>query len=212
MSTMATGALRTHHLRLPIDEATVRSLGVGDTVLMDGEATMTIGMPTHLRIHEYLDAGKPLPIDLAGGTFFHLSVFNRDGVDGPEALYLNPTTSTRFNHLMPRIIRELRPRLIGGKGGLDAGCVEAMREVGCAYLSFLGGGCTLLAESIRGVASIHWPDLISQFRLVTLRVERLEGIVAIDANGGSVYESIRRDAEARLPGILKQLDAARAAR
>jgi fumarate hydratase subunit beta len=198
-----------HRLHAPFDEHAIRALAVGDTVLLDGVVTMTIGMPTHLRIIEHLDAGKRLPIDLADGTFFHLSCYNRDGADGPEALYMNPTTSTRFNHLMPRIIRELRPRMIGGKGGLDAACVEAMREVGCVYLSFLGGGCTLLADAIRGVVSVHWPDLISQFRLVTLRVEALEGIVAIDANGGSVYETLKTQAEERLPGILRRLDAAR---
>ena len=52
---------------------------------------------------------------------------------------MNPTTSTRFNPFMPRFIRHFGLRAVGGKGGLDAASAAAMREVGCVYLSFLGG-------------------------------------------------------------------------
>ena len=107
---------------------------------------------------------------------------------------------------MPTLIRSLGLRLVGGKGGLDAASVRAMQDSGCAYLSFLGGGCTPLSQAIRGVVSSHWNEYISQFRLVTLRVEALgPATVAIDAHGRSVYEDLRQRAQSRLPGILARL-------
>ncbi|MES2508759.1 MAG: fumarate hydratase C-terminal domain-containing protein [Pseudomonadota bacterium] len=197
---------RTHHLRLPLDEAAVRELAVGDMVVLSGDITISIGLPTHKRMLAELKAGNPLPVDLNGGAFFHLSCYLRDTPQGTEALYMNPTTSTRYNAHMPELIRTLGLRLVGGKGGLDMASVAAMRETGCAFLSFLGGGAPLLAEAIEGVVSTHWNEYISQFRLTTLHVENLgPATVAIDAHGNSIYDSLKTQAQDRMPGILAEL-------
>jgi fumarate hydratase subunit beta len=201
----------THTLNLPLARADVDRLHVGDMVLLNGHVTMTIGLPTHQRMVEHLDAGTPLPVDLKDGAFLHLSCFNRElGGGAHEALYLNPTTSTRYNAYMPRLIEGCGLRLVGGKGGLDAASVQAMQRQGCVYLSFLGGGCTLLSQAIRRVVAVQWPDYISQFRLVTLEVQSLgPATVAIDAHGNSVYEQLRAQAAHRLPAIAEQMNAAR---
>ena len=197
---------KTHRLRLPLSEETVRSLACGDIVYLDGEIVMAAGLPTHQRIIEYIDAGKPLPVELRGAAMLHIAGYSRE-VDGKcEVLYINPTTSTRFNEYMPKIITSLGLRLTGGKGGLDASCAQAMKETGCAYLSFPGGGSTLLTRAIKEVVSVDWTDLIFHYRLVKIRVEELgPATVGIDAHGNSLYETLTRDAEARIPDILKSL-------
>lgn len=188
------------HLKLPLSRADVEDLVLGEMVLVSGHVTMSIGLPTHRRMVEHLDSGEPLPVDLRDGAFFHLSCFNRERPDGTqEALYLNPTTSTRYNEFMPRLIEGYGLRLVGGKGGLDEASVQAMQRQGCAYLSFLGGGCTLLSQGIRRVVSVHWTDYISQFRLLTLEVSELSpATVAIDAHGNSLYQQLREQAQERL--------------
>lgn len=194
------------HLKLPLSRADVEGLELGEMVLVSGNVTMSIGLPTHKRMVEHLDTGTPLPVDLRDGAFFHLSCFNRERPDGTqEALYLNPTTSTRYDAFMPRLIEGYGLRLVGGKGGLDAASVQAMQRQGCAYLSFLGGGCTLLSQGIRRVVSVHWTDYISQFRLLTLEVSELSpATVAIDAHGNSLYQQLRVQAEKRLQGLRAQ--------
>jgi fumarate hydratase subunit beta len=198
-------------LTLPLTEETVRSLSAGEFVELDGEIVMTAGLPTHQRILEHIETGSSLPIPLDGGTLFHLGSYNRE-VDGRlEVLYMNPTTSTRFNAYMPTLIRHFRLRAVGGKGGLDAASAEAMREVGCVYLSFLGGGAALFSDAIREVVAVAWNDLVAHYRLVKLRVAALGPlVVAIDAKGTSLYDSLARAAKARLPDILQGLDEARA--
>jgi len=85
-----------------------------------------------------------------------------------------------------------------------------MKEVGCVYLSFLGGGCTLLSAAIRDVVTVAWEDLIPHYRLVKLRVEELgPATVGIDAHGDSLYDDILGDARAKLPQILAELDRTR---
>jgi fumarate hydratase subunit beta len=188
------------HLTLPLSRADVDNLELGEMVLVSGQATMSIGLPTHKRMLQHLAEGTPLPVDLKDGAFFHLSCFNRERDDGSsEALYLNPTTSTRYNEFMPGLIEGCGLRLVGGKGGLDAASVQAMQRQGCAYLSFLGGGCALLSQAIRRVVSVHWTDYISQFRLLTLELSELgPATVAIDAHGGSLYHQLHAQADARL--------------
>lgn len=197
---------RLHELSLPLSKDRVRELRVGDMVTLSGAVTVSIGIPTHQRMAQAARKGEPLPVDLEGGAFFHLSTYvqERDGVATP--LYLNPSTSTRYNAWMPDIVRGLGLRLVGGKGGLDEASVTALRECGCAYLSFLGGGLPLLSRALRGVRSSHWNEYISQFRLLTLDVSAMGPCtVAIDAHGASLYDRLRERAQGRMPDILDRL-------
>ena len=202
------GAIR---LQLPISEADVRKLKASDFVLLDGEIVLTAGLPTFERIQDYVAANQPLPIDITGGTLFHLGSYSQE-VDGKfEVLYMNPTTSTRFNPFMPDFIRHFGLRMVGGKGGLDQASADAMKEVGCVYLSFLGGGAALHSAAIKAVVQVAWDDLVAHYRLVKLRVEALGPlVVGIDSHGNSSFEQLSRQAEDRMPEILRGLDEARA--
>ncbi len=200
----------THRLNLPLTESQVRTLKAGDQVYLSGELVMTAGLPTHQRILECLQSGRALPLNMTGEVLLQFGGYNRE-VDGrTEVVYMNPTTSTRFNPLMPTLIRGLKLRAVGGKGGLDAESARAMRETGCVYLSFPGGGCTLYSNAIREVVAVEWRDLILHYRLTRLRVEDLgPGTVGIDAHGNSLYDQLQESAEQKLPAILAQLKAAR---
>ena len=193
-------------IKMPMSEADARSLKAGETVLLDGEIVVSAGLPAYQRIADYVVQGRSLPLNLNEGSLFHLGSFIRDTSDGPEVLYMNPTTSTRFNALMPGIIRAFRLHAVGGKGGLDAAGAQAMRESGCVYLSFLGGGCPLLSQALRGVIEVQWSDLLTHYRLVRLKVEGLgPATVGIDAQGGNLYEVIALQAAERMNGIRAEL-------
>ena len=200
-----------HELALPLDEHRVRALRVGELVCLSGKVTVSIGIPTHQRMAEAAVQGKRLPVDIRGGAFLHLSTYVRESDGLCEPVYLNPSTSTRYNAWMPAIVRGLGPRIVGGKGGLNDESVATLQECGCVYLSFLGGGSPLLSRALRGVHSMHWTEYISQFRLLTLDVQSLgPATVAIDAQGQSIYQSVATRAQARMPDILAQMAKARA--
>lgn len=201
---------RTFHLRLPVDAEAIRELRIGDLVIVDGEIIATGGLPTHNRIIEAIDGKRQLPFPMDGAGFFHLPSYSRDTGEGMEIIYINPTTSTRFSPIMPRIIRHFGLRIVCGKGGLDDECARAMQEVGCVYLSILGGGATLHTDAIREVLDVGWPDLVTHYRLAKLRVEGLGPLtVAIDAHGNNGYLQLEDQARARLPGIMEDLRKAR---
>ena len=203
--------IRTHRLTFPLSEADARGLRAGDLVVMDGEIIVTAGIPTHERMLRCLDGHEAPPMDLRGASIFHLGSFSRETDGRFEVLYINPTTSTRFNPVMPRLIEGFGWHAIGGKGGIDAASLPAMRAAGCVYLSFLGGGCTLLSAAVKEVVQIGWSDMLMHYRLVRLRVEGLgPATVGIDAHGRSLYAEEQASAKERLPEILARLAARRA--
>ncbi len=200
-----------HELTLPLSRDDIDRLVCGDTVFLTGEIFATAGMPTHDRLLGCLDGVEPLPFDFSGGALFHLGSLIENGADGtPNIRYMNPTTSTRFNVHMPRLIPGLGLRMTGGKGGLDANCASVMAENGCVYLSFLGGGAQIITAAIRRVIAIGWPELISHYRIVKIEVERLGPLtVGIDAHGQSVYDQTKASALSRRDEILATMRAER---
>lgn len=203
-------AVQQHRLNFPLSEADARRLRAGDLVTLDGEIVITAGLPTHERLLRCLEGQEPLPLSLENASVMHLGSYSRDVGGRFEVLYLNPTTSTRFNPFMPRLLRGFRWHAVGGKGGLDEASAEALCEVGAVYLSFLGGGCTLLSQAIEEVVEVGWSDMLTHYRLVRLKVQGLgPATVGIDAQGRSLYEEEKVAAQSRRAAIIAQMDAAR---
>jgi fumarate hydratase subunit beta len=197
-------------LKLPMSREAAAGLKLGDMVVLDGPIVMTAGIPTHQRILDGIRKGEAPPIDLRHAAFFHLGSYSRESESGLEVLYMNPTTSTRFNAVMPEIIRHYELRCVGGKGGLDNACAEALSDVGGVYLSFLGGGAPLHSASIKTIIKVAWEDLISHYRLVSMEVSGLGPLtVAIDAHGNSLYDQLTETAKSRREAIIAQMRAAR---
>jgi fumarate hydratase subunit beta len=198
-------------IKLPASRDDVAGLQLGEMVTLSGPVVVTAGIPTHHRILDFIHRGEDVPVNMNEAAFFHLGSYSQETESGFEILYMNPTTSTRFNSLMPELIRHFNLRCIGGKGGLDAECAKALGEVGGVYLSFLGGGAPIISSAIRKIRKVAWDDLISHYRLVELEVERLGPLtVAIDARGNSLYQNIDEDAAERRADILETLARRRA--
>jgi len=198
------------NLSAPLDPEAIQSLKIGDVVFLSGEFIGTAGFPTHKRLVDGIAAGEPPPIDMRRAAFFHLGSMSREEDGRIKPLYVNPTTSTRFNAFIPKIVRTYGISALAGKGGLDAECVKAMQEVGCVYFSMIGGAAPLLTGGVVEVVETGWDDLIMQFRLTRFRIKDFGPLtVAIDAHGNSVYEELSRSARDRLPEIMARLNAER---
>lgn len=197
-------------LTLPLSKADARALKLGDTVLLDGDVTVTAGFPAQQRLLKSIQDGTEPPLPMAGGAFFHMGSSCRleNGHWVPN--YVNPTTSTRFDALMPAIIRGLGLTSTGGKGGMGQDCVRAMQETGCVYFSMPGGASPLLSEGVVERLATGCDDLIEQFRLSRFRLSGFGPVtVAIDAHGHSMFDQLQAQAAARMPDILAGLERAR---
>lgn len=204
-------SVREHDLTLPVGREVIEELRAGDLVYLSGEIFATAGLPTHDRLLRCIDGEEELPFDMRNGALFHLGSLNEEDTDGSlRIVYMNPTTSTRFNGHMPRLIPGLGLRMTGGKGGLSAESARAMAECGCVYLGFLGGGAEIITAAIRKVTGIGWPEMISHYRIARIEVERLGPLtVGIDAQGNSIYDSTLKAAADLRDEILARMNAQR---
>ncbi|MCA8889995.1 MAG: fumarate hydratase C-terminal domain-containing protein [Parvularculaceae bacterium] len=193
------------HLTTPVSRETVRTLRAGDSVFLSGDIIVTGGAPGHKRLNECLDKGIAPPIEM-NGTFIHLPHLVEKTDSGFDIRYVNPTTSARFDEYIGRFVREFDLVIVGGKGGLSTATAAVMKEVGCVYLSLLGGGSPILTQSIVDVKETAWTDLPAHFRLSKLTVREMGPlIVGIDASGRSLYDELPNDARSRRDEILASI-------
>lgn len=172
-----------------MDESDARSLKAGDIVTLSGEI-LTARDEAHLRVLELLRAGHELPFQLEGMAVYHCGpIMRHDG--GWEVVAAGPTTSARLDRLAPELIRRCRPRLLIGKGGMSSETLEAMKEVGCAYLAFPGGAAVLAAEALPEVLGVDWEDLGMPEAVWHLRAENFGPlVVAMDSHGRSLFKEV----------------------
>jgi len=179
-------------LRTPLDEKTVRKLKLGETVYLSGNI-ITGRDEMHIRALEYSKQGKPVPEEIKNSVLYHCGPIMVSEGKGWRVVAAGPTTSARMDSLEPEMIKRFGIRAIIGKGGMSKEVGAAMKEAGCVYLAAVGGTAVSLAISITEVRGAEWEDLGMAEAMWLLKAERLGPlIVAMDAEGGSLYENVRK--------------------
>ena len=178
-------------LRTPLSEDAVRSLRLGETVYLYGPV-ITGRDEMHIRALKLSDEGSPVPSDIKESALYHCGPIMRQNEDGSwSVVAAGPTTSARMNKLEPEMIRRFRIRAIIGKGGMSKEVAEAMKEVGCVYLAATGGAAVSLADGLGACKGVEWLDLGMPEAMWRFEADRLGPlIVAMDAEGGSLYEKV----------------------
>lgn len=189
------------HLTYPFREEDVRKLPLGATLSISG--TIYTGRD---RLHRYLADGGQSPVDLHDGAIYHcgpIVIPDEEQPAGWRIVAAGPTTSSRENPYMPKIIREHGLRLLLGKGGMNPETQKACRENGCVYVQVVGGAAAWLARCIRRVEAVWFLDDFGATEAMwKLEVEDLPGIVAIDANGESLFSSVEQLSRKRLKELI----------
>lgn len=175
-------------LRYPFGEKEIRALKAGDAVSITGR--IYTGRD---KFHKWFFDGHPLPVDFRGGALYHCGpVVVKDASGGWRVVAAGPTTSVRENPYEPDFIAKAGVRVIIGKGGMDERTLAAMREHGCVYVQAVGGAATVSAASVRRVAGV---SLLGEFGAAEavwhFDVEGFRGVVAMDAHGRSLFDSVR---------------------
>lgn len=186
-------------LRYPFREADVRKLPLGTEVSISG--TIYTGRD---RLHKFLFDGGESPVSLRDAAIYHCGpIVVKDDEGRWKVVAAGPTTSSRENPYMPEIIGERGVRVILGKGGMSGETQTACRENGCIYIQVVGGAAALLAKCVKRVEGVWFYDEFgSTEALWKLEVEDLQGIVAINANGESLFSGVEQSSRRRLKALV----------
>jgi fumarate hydratase class I len=182
-------------LQSPLTEAQVRSLKVGDVVLVSGRA-----YTGRDAVHAYLMKHEP-PVDMRGAVLYHCGpVVVKEG-DGWKVNAAGPTTSIREEPYQADVIKRYGVRAIIGKGGMGAKTLAALREAGAVYLNAIGGAAQFYARTITSVDGVSLIEFGTPEAMWHLTVKDFPAIVTMDANGNSLHKEIEQESAKELAAI-----------
>ena len=196
-----------HELTPPISEEQARALRINDTVTLNGTL---FGLRDATQIHLF-DRGRKTRLDLRGHAAIHTAPNvkpverSADNPAGYAPVCIGTTTSDRMERFTRPLMAELGVRLIIGKGGLRDDSLAAFRELGGAYLAIIGGTAALETTWVERIEDVDLDDLNPE-SLWQFRVRDFGPLlVAMDSQGGSLYDIVRSDAQARRARVLQSL-------
>jgi fumarate hydratase class I len=182
-------------LRTPLTEEQVRSLKVGDVVLISGRA-----YTGRDAVHHHLMSHEP-PVDLHGAVLYHCGpVVARQG-EGWRVTAAGPTTSIREEPYQAEVLKRYGVRAIIGKGGMGPRTLAGLQESGAVYLNAIGGAAQFYARTIKAVAGVSLLEFGTPEAMWHLDVEDFPAIVTMDAHGSSLHKDVEQESARELAAL-----------
>jgi len=182
-------------LTAPLTEDQMRSLKVGDIVIINGE--MYTGRDA---VHAHLMKNPP-PVDLNGAILYHCGPVMLKNGDRWTVKAAGPTTSIREEPYQADVIKRYGVRAVIGKGGMGAKTLAALKESGAVYLNGIGGAAQFYARTIQEVLGVHLMEFGIPEAMWHLRANGFAAIVTMDAHGNSLHAGIEQESGTALEAL-----------
>lgn len=158
-------------------------LKAGDRIVLSG-TVYTSRDAAHKRIVKALESGNELPYDLKDAVIYYAGP-----TPAPEGLAVGacgPTTSSRMDVFAPLLLDKGVVAMVG-KGERSKSVCDAIVRNKAVYLCAIGGAGALASKCIKSCEVIAYDDLGCE-SVKRLKFERFPLTVAVDCNGGNVFE------------------------
>jgi len=187
-------------LAYPFSEKSVRALEAGEVVSVSGK--IWTGRD---RFHKHFADGGKLPVDFRDGALYHCGPVVVKGADGSwKVVAGGPTTSVRENVYEPAFIAKTGLRIVIGKGGMDAGVLEACRKHGAVYLQAVGGAAAVTAHAIKRVPAVYFLEEFGAAEACwEFEVEDFRCVVGMDSHGVSLFERVREASQRKFEEMVR---------
>lgn len=198
--------MATVRLQTPLDEALVRSLRIGDQVLLSGRIhTARDAAHKYLASEGTSLATLPAGLELQGGVLYHCGpVMVRDDGGSWRVTAAGPTTSAREEPYQGEVLRRYGVRAIIGKGGMGDATRRALAECGAVYLSAVGGAAQVLAASVQRVEDVYFlEEFGSPEAMWSLFVHDFPAVVTMDSTGESLHDRVLSQSSAIAEMLLR---------
>ncbi|HVN03849.1 MAG TPA: FumA C-terminus/TtdB family hydratase beta subunit [Bryobacteraceae bacterium] len=179
-------------LSAPLSEEAVRSLKVGDVVIINGE--MFTGRDN---VHAYLMKNPP-PVDLHGAVLYHCGPVMLQEGGKWMVKAAGPTTSSREEPYQADVIGRYGVRAVIGKGGMGPKTLAALKEYGAVYLNAIGGAAQYYARTVEEVPDVYLMEFGIPEAMWRLKVRGFAAIVTMDAHGNSLHADVEKATGAAL--------------
>ncbi|MDD5282411.1 MAG: FumA C-terminus/TtdB family hydratase beta subunit [Candidatus Omnitrophica bacterium] len=161
----------------------INTLKAGQEFFLSG-TIYTARDQAHKRLVGAINSGKRLPIEIKGAIIYYCGPTQtpRGKIIGS----CGPTTSSRMDAFTPLLLAKGLKAVIG-KGARSKEVREAIRKYKGVYFVTYAGCGALLTKHVKKAEVAAYGDLGPE-AILKLEVKDFPLIVAIDANGGSIYD------------------------
>jgi len=201
-------------INLPISDDAIRSLNVGEPVVLSG-----VMMTGRDAVHKWMietfikktrepqgddlevyEAIKPI---LNGGVIYHCGPVVA-GLDTGNYRFVaaGPTTSIREEPYQGDVMRHFNLKGVIGKGGMGAKTLAACQEVPAVYFHAVGGAASLIAQSVTKVLNVYKLDFGVPEAMWVIEVKEFPVVVTMDAHGNSQHAVVEGNSKDILDALL----------
>jgi len=190
-------------LKLPVAEAEIRKLKVGDEVAISG-----VMITARDAAHKYMVEQEAVEVKdiLRDGMLYHCGPVVKKDDQGWHFVAAGPTTSKREEPYEAEVIARYGVRGVIGKGGMGEQTLGACREHGAVYLHAIGGLAVILARSVKKVQAVH---KLEEFgvpeAMWVIEVERFPAVVTMDSHGNSLHKHVLEKSTEKARAISETL-------
>lgn len=179
----------------PVSEEQIRSLKVGDVVLISGR--MVTGRDA---IHKYLIENDTAPTDLNGSIIYHCGPVMLKNAQGEwQVKAAGPTTSAREEPYQATVMKKFGIRAVIGKGGMGPKTLAGLVEHGGVYLHAIGGAAQIYARTLGKVTDVHLLEEMGiPEAMWEIEATDFPAIVTMDSHGNSLHKEVLADSGAHL--------------
>jgi fumarate hydratase class I len=201
-------------LTIPISDDAVRSLKVGDSVLLSGIMITgrdaahkwladTFIKKTRQPTDEDMEVYQAIQPILDGGVIYHCGPVV-GGLDTKQYRFVaaGPTTSIREEPYQGDVMHHFNLKGVIGKGGMGPRTLKACQEVPGVYFHAIGGAASLIAESVQKVLGVHKLDFGVPEAIWVIDVKDFPVVVTMDSHGNSLHDVVRQQSKVVLERLL----------
>src|SRR5512139_2562318 len=201
-------------LNMPISDDAIRSLKVGDPVLLNGimitgrDAAHKWMVDTFIKQTRQpqgddLEVYAAIKTLLAGRVIYHCGPVVA-GLDTKEYKFVaaGPTTSIREEPYQGMVMKHFNIKGVIGKGGMGPKTLAACSEVPGVYLHAIGGAASLIAQTVTRVLGVYKLNFGVPESMWVIEVKDFPAVVTMDAHGHSQHEVIEQQSREKLERLL----------
>jgi fumarate hydratase subunit beta len=207
--------MATYHLTIPMSDAEIQQLHVGDQVFLTG--VMVTGRDA---AHTYIidnfvkTAGQPPESEAAlyeklkkllkGSAIYHCGpVVRQDDAGQWHFVAAGPTTSIREEPYQADVMAHFDLKAVIGKGGMGPKTLQGCMDHTYVYLHAVGGAATLIADSVKEVLDVYKKDEFGVPEAFwVIRVQEFPSVVTMDTHGQSIHAQVEASSQERLAALL----------
>lgn len=201
-------------LNMPLSDEAIRSLKVGDPVLLNG--TMITGRDaahkwmvdtfikqTREPQGDDLEVYEAIKKLLAGGVIYHCGPVVA-GLDTKQYKFVaaGPTTSIREEPYQGMVMQHFNIKGVIGKGGMGPKTLAACQDVPGVYLHAIGGAASLIAQSVTRVLGVYKLDFGVPEAMWVTEIKDFPVVVTMDSHGNSLHAAVEEHSRQVLQELL----------